>query len=64
MIGKGYWGVMAVPEELVRKFTSYGIQIIAKNSSEAVNTFNNLDSKKRLLPSTLPAEKYRGITVE
>lgn len=48
VIGKGYSGVMDVPEELVRKLTSRGIQIIAQNSSEAVNTFNNLTSNRKI----------------
>ena len=48
VIGKGYFGMMAVPEELVRKVTSYGIQIIAQKSSEAVKTFNNLSTKKKI----------------
>ncbi len=48
MIGKGYFGVMAVPDELVRKLGSYGIQTIAQKSSEAVKTFNNLSNKKKI----------------
>jgi hypothetical protein len=48
VIGKGYSGEMAVPEELVRKLTSHGIQVIVQYSSEAVNTFNNLNSNKKI----------------
>ena len=46
VIGKGYSGVMDVPEELVKKLMSQGIQVIIQDSSEAVNTFNNLNSNK------------------
>lgn len=48
VIGKGYFGMMAVPDELVSKLSSNGIQIIAQKSSEAVKTFNNLSAKKKI----------------
>ena len=48
VIGKGYSGMMAVPEELLMKLTGQGIRIIVQNSSEAVNMFNNLSSKKKI----------------
>ncbi|MGO9015089.1 MAG: Mth938-like domain-containing protein [Dissulfurispiraceae bacterium] len=48
VIGKGYFGMMAVPDELVAKLSSNGIQIIAQKSSEAVKTFNNLSTKKKI----------------
>src|SRR5208283_4652022 len=40
VIGKGYFGLMSVPDELVIQLGGYGIQVIAQNSSKAVNTFN------------------------
>ena len=42
VIGKGHSGNMAVPDSVAEKIREEGIDLIAKNTASAVETFNRL----------------------
>jgi hypothetical protein len=45
IVGKGYSGVMEVPQSLVRKLSEMGMEVIVERTSEAVKTFNDHEGK-------------------
>ena len=45
VIGTGYFGRMAVPEDTRQQLESLGIDVIAATTAEAVNQFNQLQRK-------------------
>lgn len=40
IIGTGYYGVMRVPEELLKILSAKGIEVIVKKTAEAVEIYN------------------------
>jgi len=48
VIGTGCYGVMAVPEEVVRELERRGIMVQVKPTEEACAEFNRLAEKKRV----------------
>lgn len=48
IIGTGYSGVMRVPEDLVKKLQSMGIQVVVQKTTEAVETYNSSESIKKV----------------
>ena len=46
VIGRGYAGVMKVPEELVRELNEKGIEVVVERTSQAVKTFNSLKDRR------------------
>ncbi|NOX21209.1 MAG: hypothetical protein GXO99_08160 [Nitrospirae bacterium] len=46
IIGRGYAGVMRVPEDLVKTLQSKGIEVIVERTTQAVRTFNSLKGKR------------------
>jgi hypothetical protein len=48
IIGTGYSGVMRVPAEIVKKLQSMGIQVVVQKTTEAVKTYNSLESGKKV----------------
>lgn len=53
IIGKGYSGVMRVPDELVKELEARGIQVHVANSREAVETYNRLAPTEPSLAAAL-----------
>lgn len=49
IIGTGFNGVMQVPDDLVRKLASRGIEVYVKKTGEAVSLFNDLSTRKRTI---------------
>ncbi len=49
VIGTGYFGAMRVPPEVVNYLQSQGIEVIIKNTKEAVSTFNKLRRVKKVV---------------
>jgi hypothetical protein len=47
VIGKGYSGVMEVPDAVIHDLAIEGIRVIVKDSSEAVGVFSTLKSPKK-----------------
>jgi hypothetical protein len=48
VIGKGYSGVMQVPDVIVQALAIEGIRVVVKNTSEAVGVFNILNYQKKV----------------
>ncbi len=48
IIGTGYSGVMRVPEDLVKKLRSMGINVTVQKTTEAVKTFNSSASSRKV----------------
>ena len=48
IIGKGYSGVMTVPDNLIEKLKAMNIDVRTENSSEAVTMFNAVEGKKKI----------------
>jgi len=46
IIGKGYSGVMQVPEPVVRELSEQGMEVKVMNTAAAVDTFNNITGRK------------------
>jgi len=46
IIGSGYSGIMSVPQELVDRIASLGIDVIVEKTTKAVELFNSLQRKK------------------
>ena len=50
IIGTGYYGLMKVPEELIKYIYSSGIdKIIVKKTKDACNEYNTLYKKKKVI---------------
>jgi hypothetical protein len=48
VIGKGYSGVMKVPDALVKVLAIEGIRVVVKDTAEAVGVFNILNNPKKV----------------
>src|ERR1700690_253160 len=48
VIGKGYSGVMEVPDVIVQQLAIKGIRVVVKDTSEAVGAFNTLNCPKKV----------------
>ncbi len=46
VIGRGYAGVMRVPDDVVRALEERGIKVVVQKTREAVKTFNSLKDKR------------------
>jgi len=46
IIGRGYAGVMRVPEGLVSELEAMGMEVIVSRTPSAVDIFNNIEGKK------------------
>lgn len=46
VIGKGFSGVMEVPEELIARLEGMGIKVSVARTTKAVDIFNSLEGKK------------------
>ncbi len=46
IIGRGYAGVMRVPDELVKALQERGIDVVVQKTRDAVKTFNNIEGKR------------------
>ena len=49
IIGTGKSGVMKVPNKVIEKLEEEGIEVVAKTTTEAVKTYNNLDSSSQII---------------
>ncbi len=47
IIGTGYYGVLKVPEDLIRDLKARGMEVIVEKTSEAVKVFNRRDMTKK-----------------
>jgi hypothetical protein len=48
VLGKGRYGVMAVPDDVIKALEERGIEVIAQNTKEACQTYNGLVGSKRV----------------
>lgn len=48
ILGKGRYGLMTVPDEVVNLLKERGIEVMVKNTKEACQTYNELSDKKRV----------------
>lgn len=48
VLGKGRYGLMTVPEDVVEALKERGIEVIAQNTKEACQTYNKLVGKRRV----------------
>ena len=46
IIGRGYAGVMRVPDELVKALQERGIDVVVQKTRDAVKTFNTIEDKR------------------
>ncbi|MEK6673181.1 MAG: MTH938/NDUFAF3 family protein [Nitrospirota bacterium] len=49
LIGKGFLGVMKVPEETVDYIRSQGIEVRVERTGKAAGTFNSLQDRRRII---------------
>ncbi len=49
IIGTGYSGVMTVPQSLIERLKREGIEVIARNTPQAVEIFNQMDKSRRII---------------
>jgi len=48
VIGRGRYGVMTVPDEVVKALKERGIEVIAERTKEACQTYNELFGERRV----------------
>ncbi len=46
IIGRGYAGVMRVPDEVVMALQERGIEVVVQKTRDAVKTFNDIEDKR------------------
>ncbi len=49
IVGKGYSGVMRVPEETIRALSEKNIEVYAEKTTDAVDLYNKLEKEKRVV---------------
>jgi hypothetical protein len=49
LVGTGYSGVMRVPEETLDHLESFGIEVRAVRTTEAVTLFNELQAQRKIV---------------
>lgn len=53
VIGNGYSGIMRVPKEVVDRLKDMGIEVIVKNTRDAVNEYNRLAKEGKRVAAAL-----------
>lgn len=48
VLGKGRYGLVAVPDEVVKALAERGIEVLAQNTKEACETYNELVGSRRV----------------
>jgi len=48
IIGKGYSGLMQVPESLIKRLNEKGIKVLIGNTAEMVKIFNSAEEKNKI----------------